>query len=78
MVIVMPTFGFTSFSAVILSGIKGDIRWECIFPSDSGSFFVNYVITASLAGCGMELIRLPELLWYAILVCFSGIILARK
>ena len=71
MVIVMPTFGFTSFRAVILSGVNGEIPWECIFPSDSGAFFVNYVITASLAGCGMELIRLPELLWYAILVCIS-------
>ena len=71
MVIVMPTFGFTSLRALFLSGATGDVPWECIFPTDSGAFFTNYVITASMAGCGMELIRLAELLWYAILVSFS-------
>ena len=71
MVIVMPTFGFTSFEALFKSGANGEVPWECIFPTDSGAFFVNYIITAGLAGCGMELIRLPEILWYAILVCFS-------
>lgn len=71
MVIVLPTFGFTSFEAMVQSGATGEIPWKCIFPTDSGAFFVNYVITAGLAGSGMELIRLPELCWYAILVCFS-------
>ena len=71
MVIVLPTFGFTSFQALILSEAEGTFPWECIFPTDSGAFFVNYIITAGFLGCGMELIRLPELLLYAIQVCIS-------
>ena len=71
MVIVMPTFGFTSLTIMFLSGAKGDIHWECIFPTDSGAFFVNYVITAGLIGCGVELLRLPEMIWYFIIRCRS-------
>ena len=71
MVIVLPTLGFTTLETLVGSAWSGSIPWECIFPTDSGAFFVNYVITAGLAGCGMELIRLPELLWYAILLCYS-------
>ena len=70
-VIVMPTFGFTSLAALLLSGATGIVPWECIFPTHSGGFFTNYVITASLVGCGIHLIRLKELLLYAIRVCFS-------
>ena len=56
---------------MFLSGAKGDIHWECIFPTDSGAFFVNYVITSGLIGCGVELLRLPEVLWYFIIRCRS-------
>ena len=45
--------------------------WECIFVPDSGAFFVNYVITASMIGCGFELIRLADVLIYTIRVCYS-------
>jgi hypothetical protein len=38
---------------------------------DSGAFFVNYVITAALTGAGLELIRFPEMFWYAIQICWS-------
>ena len=67
----MPTFGFTSLSTMLSHGAIGNVPWKCIFPTDSGAFFVNYVITAGLIGCGMELIRLPEILWYTIIVCRS-------
>jgi hypothetical protein len=46
-------------------------RWDCIFLPDSGAFFVNYVITAALVGCGLELIRFPEMFWYMIQICWS-------
>lgn len=39
--------------------------------ADSGAFFVNYIITAAMAGAALELIRFPELLWYAIQICWS-------
>ena len=67
----MPTFGFTSLRTMLQDGAVGNVPWKCIFPTDSGAFFVNYVITAGLIGCGMELIRLPEILWYTIIVCRS-------
>lgn len=77
-VIILPTFGFTSIEAVLRSlSAKGDdddaggFPWECIFLPDSGAFFVNYVITAALVGCGMELIRLADVIIYSIYVCYS-------
>ena len=75
MVIMLPTFGFTSAFAVLKTVLSDNstehIEWECIFLPDSGAFFVNYLITAAMVGCGMELLRLPELLWYTIQLCWS-------
>ena len=74
MVIMLPTFGFTSMLTVLKdvfgSNSTETIEWKCIFLPDSGAFFVNYMITAAMVGCGMELIRLPELLWYMMLTAF--------
>src|SRR5882757_8359362 len=41
-------------------------RWECLFPVDSGAFFVNYVCQAAFLGNTMELMRFPELILYLI------------
>ena len=72
MVIILPTFGFTSSHAYIDFLLKDkDLNWECIFLPDSGAFFVNYVITSAMIGSGLELIRFPELAWYFIQVCMS-------
>ena len=58
MVIILPTFGFTSAQAYIDFLIKNNqLNWECIFLPDSGAFFVNYVITSAMIGSGLELIR---------------------
>lgn len=46
-------------------------RWRCVFLPDKGAFFVNYVITSSLIGTGLELIRFPELFLYASRVFLS-------
>ena len=72
MVIILPTFGFTSlqtYAEFLL--FDGQFNWECIFLPDSGAFFVNYVITAAMIGTGLELIRFPELFWYLIQICVS-------
>ena len=73
MVVLLPTFGFTSIERVVddilLSNSTEPFPWECFFLPDSGAFFVNYLITSAMVGCGIELIRLPELLWYAVQVC---------
>merc|ERR1719427_2616678 len=72
MVIILPTFGFTSSHAYIDFLLKNNnLNWECIFLPDSGAFFVNYVITSAMIGSGMELIRFPELFWYLIQICMS-------
>ena len=53
------------------SSSSGDaFRWDCVFLPDSGAFFVNYVITAGLVGCGLELLRAPELFIYALFLCW--------
>ena len=72
MVIILPTFGFTSSQAYIDFLLKNNnLNWECIFLPDSGAFFVNYVITSAMIGSGLELIRFPELFWYLIQICLS-------
>ena len=74
----MPTFGYTSIGAVMQAltsgradGEEESFPWECIFVPDSGASFVNYVITASMIGCGFELIRLFDVLLYIFRVCYS-------
>ena len=58
MVVILPTFGFTSFQTYIDFLLRnGELNWDCIFLPDSGAFFVNYVITAAMLGTGLELIR---------------------
>jgi len=72
MVVILPTFGFTSTQAYIDFLIKeSSLNWECIFLPDSGAFFVNYVITAAMIGTALELIRFPELFWYLVQICCS-------
>jgi len=76
-VLIFPTFGFTTGMAVIENffgqnnNTEPVFRWDCIFLPDSGAFFVNYVITSAFIGLGLELIRVPELLWYACCLLLS-------
>uniref|UniRef100_A0A3P8SAA9 Transmembrane protein 63A n=1 Tax=Amphiprion percula TaxID=161767 RepID=A0A3P8SAA9_AMPPE len=72
MVLILPSLGLTSL-AVFFRWLfdrkfltDGKLRFECVFLPDQGAFFVNYVIAAALVGSGMELLRLPGLLLYAI------------
>jgi len=71
--IISPVLGLTSVFALLDSyfhfqtnskNTEGGIRWECLGLPDSGALFINYVITASLVGTGMQLLRVPELLWF--------------
>jgi len=78
-VLIFPTFGFTTGMAVLENFFAPKqenhtepvIRWDCIFLPDSGAFFVNYVITSAFIGSGLELIRVPELLWYGCCLLLS-------
>ncbi|XP_022915183.1 calcium permeable stress-gated cation channel 1 [Onthophagus taurus] len=67
MVLILPSLGLTSAQAFVEWSIQNKnktMRWECIFLSDKGAFFVNYVITSALIGTGLELLRFPELAMY--------------
>lgn len=67
MVLILPSLGLTSAQALVTWSLKPEnrtMRWECIFLADKGAFFVNYVITSSLIGTALELLRFPELAMY--------------
>lgn len=51
---------------------------RCVFLPNQGAFFVNYVIAAALVGSGMEMLRLPGLLLYAIRMALARSAAERK
>ncbi|XP_019374296.1 PREDICTED: calcium permeable stress-gated cation channel 1 [Gavialis gangeticus] len=77
MVIILPSLGLTSLDLFFrwLFDIhfldEADIKFQCVFLPDNGAFFVNYVITSSLIGTAMELLRIPGLIVYAARLCFA-------
>ncbi|XP_062863115.1 calcium permeable stress-gated cation channel 1 [Trichomycterus rosablanca] len=77
MVIILPSLGLSSLDLFFrwLFDIhflyKKDIKFQCVFLPDNGAFFVNYVITSSLIGTAMELLRIPSLLVYSLRLCFA-------
>nr|XP_006817068.1 PREDICTED: transmembrane protein 63B-like [Saccoglossus kowalevskii] len=68
MLLILPSLGLTSAQAFFEWSLSNEesikMRWNCIFLPDNGAFFVNYVITCALAGTALEIIRLPELIYY--------------
>ncbi|XP_013867404.1 CSC1-like protein 1 [Austrofundulus limnaeus] len=84
MVLILPSLGLTSlawffrwlFDKKFIN--DGKTRFECVFLPDQGAFFVNYVIAAALVGSGMELLRLPGLLLYAIRLMLARSAAERK
>ncbi|XP_054826740.1 calcium permeable stress-gated cation channel 1 isoform X2 [Eublepharis macularius] len=77
MVIILPSLGLTSLDLFFrwLFDIhfleERQIKFQCVFLPDNGAFFVNYVITSSLIGTAMELLRIPGLIVYATRLCFA-------
>uniref|UniRef100_A0A8C0JE33 Transmembrane protein 63C n=1 Tax=Chelonoidis abingdonii TaxID=106734 RepID=A0A8C0JE33_CHEAB len=77
MVIILPSLGLTSLDLFFhwLFDIhfldEANIKFQCVFLPDNGAFFVNYVITSSLIGTAMELLRIPSLIVYATRLCFA-------
>ncbi|TRY58369.1 hypothetical protein DNTS_034211 [Danionella cerebrum] len=77
MVIILPSLGLSSldlffrwlFDKHFLD--ETDVKFQCVFLPDNGAFFVNYVITSSLIGTAMELLRVPALLTYSLRLCFA-------
>uniref|UniRef100_A0AAR2J9K2 Transmembrane protein 63C n=1 Tax=Pygocentrus nattereri TaxID=42514 RepID=A0AAR2J9K2_PYGNA len=77
MVIILPSLGLSSLDFFFrwLFDIHfmdaKDVKFQCVFLPDNGAFFVNYVITSSLIGTAMELLRIPALLVYSLRLCFA-------
>uniref|UniRef100_A0A674PGJ1 Transmembrane protein 63C n=1 Tax=Takifugu rubripes TaxID=31033 RepID=A0A674PGJ1_TAKRU len=77
MVIILPSLGLTSLDLFFtwLFDInfldEKDVKFQCVFLPDNGAFFVNYVITSSLIGTSMELLRIPALSVYTLRLCFA-------
>ncbi|XP_019940803.1 calcium permeable stress-gated cation channel 1 isoform X2 [Paralichthys olivaceus] len=77
MVIILPSLGLSSldlfftwlFDVNFLD--EKEVKFQCVFLPDNGAFFVNYVITSSLIGTSMELLRIPALTVYALRLCFA-------
>uniref|UniRef100_A0A8C5THB8 Transmembrane protein 63C n=1 Tax=Malurus cyaneus samueli TaxID=2593467 RepID=A0A8C5THB8_9PASS len=77
MVIILPSLGLSSldlffrwlFDTHFLD--EAEIKFQCVFLPDNGAFFVNYVVTSSLIGTAMELLRIPGLLVYTARLCFA-------
>uniref|UniRef100_A0A3Q3QBH3 Transmembrane protein 63C n=1 Tax=Monopterus albus TaxID=43700 RepID=A0A3Q3QBH3_MONAL len=77
MVIILPSLGLSSldlfftwlFDVNFLE--EKNVKFQCVFLPDNGAFFVNYVITSSLIGTSMELLRIPALTVYALRLCFA-------
>ncbi|KAM8921057.1 osmosensitive cation channel TMEM63C [Pelodytes ibericus] len=77
MVLILPSLGLTSldlffrwlFDTHFLD--SASIKFQCVFLPNNGAFFVNYVITASLIGTAMELLRIPGLTVYAARLCLA-------
>uniref|UniRef100_A0A8C1CGU6 Transmembrane protein 63C n=1 Tax=Cyprinus carpio carpio TaxID=630221 RepID=A0A8C1CGU6_CYPCA len=72
MVIILPSLGLSSKIHNLLRPISTLFYpLRCVFLPDNGAFFVNYVITSSLIGTAMELLRIPALLVYSLRLCFA-------
>ncbi|KAJ7345032.1 hypothetical protein JRQ81_000982 [Phrynocephalus forsythii] len=77
MVIILPSLGLSSldlffrwlFDTHFVA--RAEIKFQCVFLPDNGAFFVNYVITSSLIGTAMELLRIPGLIVYATRLAFA-------
>uniref|UniRef100_A0AAY4AFL1 Transmembrane protein 63C n=1 Tax=Denticeps clupeoides TaxID=299321 RepID=A0AAY4AFL1_9TELE len=75
MVIILPSLGLSSldvfFRWLFDVNFLDERGVKCVFLPDNGAFFVNYVITSSLMGTAMELLRIPALFVYTMRLCFA-------
>lgn len=72
MIVILPSLGLASVDALVLwvfhpnNQTNGELQWECVFLPDRGAFFLNYIITSTFIGAALQLIRVPDLIFYTI------------
>ena len=68
-VIIFPTFSLSTvwplisqITKLLIDSDDGriDVGWECFFSPHTSEFYVAYVMSATLVGTGLELVRLSE------------------
>ncbi|CAG2106542.1 unnamed protein product [Medioppia subpectinata] len=65
MVLILPSISSITLFGTLMSWM--DVKrftWYCMFPTDNGPFFINYVLATATIGNSLELTRLPELVSY--------------
>lgn len=62
MVLVLPSVGMNSAQSFFLSGTE--IQTECLFPTDHGSYYINFVLTSVFLSTMIDLIRPVEIVAY--------------
>jgi len=60
MVIVMPSIGMSNAQALFVS----DIDPKCLFPTDNGAYYINYMISSTFLSSVSELIKPTDILYY--------------
>lgn len=60
MIIIMPSIGMSSAQSLLST----DIDPKCLFPTDNGAYFINYVISSIFLSTMLELIKPIDILSY--------------
>jgi hypothetical protein len=86
MILILPSLGLTSIEGFLRwvfesqGGVTNNskIRWMCVFLPDNGAFFVNYIITSTFIGEVIELLRLPDLIFYMYVIATAKSTVERR
>ncbi|XP_040214383.1 CSC1-like protein 1 [Rana temporaria] len=76
-VLIAPSLGLNSLYAFFewlfteLPDPKNEARLECLFWPSRGAVVIHYVIIATFVGNAMDLVRIPEFLWY--IACMASV-----
>lgn len=64
MVIIMPSVGMSSAQAFMSS----EINPKCLFPTDNGAYFINYVLSSVFLSTILELIKPTDIIFYCFIL----------
>lgn len=67
MIIILPSIGMSSAQALLSS----DIDPKCLFPTDNGAYFINYVISSIFISTIFELIKPSDVVYYYFILLTS-------
>lgn len=62
MILILPSIGMNSAQSFFFNG--SDIETACLFPTDHGSYYINFVLTSIFLSTMLDLIRPVEIISY--------------